>query len=169
MRYNSIFLYLLALFFLYGCSSYKSYDMPVDNGLKQARINVTDGTQKIAVIFPNGNICNEISPAAVSSFSQNANLSADNASVSDSASEQVSSTVSPLEVSSERVECVRISLFHACGLVQSDRMHPEKIADLYLKLVRTCGNWNATTGPVVGSNNTGSQPLPAPSAIDTMQ
>lgn len=128
-----------------GCSSYKSFDAPINSDLQQAKVIITDGTKRIAVLFPNGNVCNEMGPSITNSITESANLSGRHSGVKASGSEQFSTTQVPIEISTERVECLRISMFHACGLAQNSEMKPDAINKLYQQVISSCGKWQEDT------------------------
>ncbi len=118
-------------------------------------VNVSDATRRVAIISPNGNVCSEMSPPAIVNHSAGNNASASGSyqgiQAKLNAASNVNDSAVKLSASSERIECLRISLFHACGLASSEKFTPHDSAALYTKVVQACSRWTPPTVINVGT------------------
>lgn len=139
----------VAMLSLFGCSQFGNQSpygiREFDLTDSKAGINVTDASRRIAVIYPDGSICSEGSPAAMVSraTSLSNSVSAKNSAfeASQSGGYNASSDSAKLSAQSERIQCLNISLFHACGLQAMTDIDNNKVFDLYIKLVESCATW----------------------------
>lgn len=142
-----IFPHLVLMTFLSGCSNFfESESINRFNFDKNSvGIQSADATRRIAIVYPNGNVCSEMTPSVVKSKSIDQSASANagkrNANLDIDESFSSHDEAKKLSVASERIECLRISLFHACGLASVSDLEAEKVKDLYVGLIESCSKW----------------------------
>ncbi len=109
----------------------------------QVGINITDATKRLAIIYPNGRTCSELSPPAVlevdKAFKAGGKVTNPAGITGEGELETKKKTTAvKLLKSTEKIECLRISLFHACALAASEKMTAEQEINLYGKAIKTC-------------------------------
>jgi hypothetical protein len=129
-----------------GCSYFDRADRLRSFDLGDGRkvgINVTDATRRLAVIYPDGRTCSELSPPAVlevdKAFKAGAKVGdTGSGGVDASVDSSKKSTAVQLLTSTEKIECLRISLFHACAMAAAEKMTAGEEIDLYEKVISSC-------------------------------
>jgi|GEM_PF-3323452 len=109
---------------------------------KKVGINVTDATRRLAVVYPDGRICSELSPPAVlevdKAFVAGGEAAISGLPVKANIDSKEKTTAVKLATSTEAIECLRISLFNACSLAANNKLNAEQEVDLYKNIIQQC-------------------------------
>ena len=135
-------------------------EIEFDSKTPKVAINVFDATRRLAVVTPDGRTCSELSPPVVLEVDKKGNFSAQaktpdaiEAGIKGSSVEDQEAV--KLTTTNEAIDCLRISLFNACGL-SSDSVPFSKVtgdgtsvtvvnkADLYLEIIKECNKYAAS-------------------------
>lgn len=153
MKMTFGFLILVFSVVLAGCSTFfdradRLREFEVSPG-KKIGINVTDATRRIAVVHSDGRICSELSPPAVLEVDKAfaAGLQGQTpAGIVGSGNIETRKRSIPVKLttSTEAIECLRISLFNACGLAANNKLNAEQEIDLYKNVIEQCRSMSPT-------------------------
>lgn len=117
----------------------REFDVAPD---KKVGINVTDATRRLAVVYPDGRICSELSPPAVlevdKAFVAGGKAPISGVPVEVNVDSKEKTTAVKLTTSTEAIECLRISLFNVCGLAANNKLNDEQEVDLYKYVIEQC-------------------------------
>ncbi|BBL77415.1 hypothetical protein [Methylomagnum ishizawai] len=133
---------LLVTTILGGCTVFDRADrfreFEVEPG-KKIGINITDATRRLAVIYPDGRICSELSPPAILEVDKAFIAGGETPKTAKLNLEMDKKTAAvKLTTSTEAIECLRISLFNACSLAATNRLPIEQEVHLYKTTIENC-------------------------------
>lgn len=143
---------LLMTFNLSGCASVlldredRLRKHEVNNG--NVGINITTATRRLAIIHPSGRTCSELSPPAViqADSEHKGQIEVDGTPGSESSGSlelerKRQETAVQLLTTNERIECLRMALFHACGIGVQSEMSAKEEGDILSNAIQMCGRW----------------------------
>ncbi len=98
--------------------------------------------RRIAVVYPDGKICSELSPPVVLEVDKALDVIGEapvqGVPVKASLDSKNKTTAVKLTTSTEAIECLRISLFNACSLAANNKLNPDQEVELYKNVIEQC-------------------------------
>ncbi|TGG95421.1 hypothetical protein E4656_03075 [Natronospirillum operosum] len=141
---------MLMMIYLFGCASTlldredRLRKHEVTDG--KVGINITTATRRLAIVQPSGRTCSELSPPAVIQANTSGEIGINSGTQDEivSASGERDETAVKLLETTERIECLRIALFHACGIGVQNEMSADEESKLLQNTIQMCGLWGSS-------------------------
>ncbi len=145
MKNNNKAVLICLIIMLGGCSMFDRADRLRTLEIKPdtiVGINITDATRRIAVIYSDGRICSELSPPAIlevdKAFVAGAKGTVSGVPIEGNVDKKTKTTAVKLTTSTEAIECLRISLFNACGIAANNKLNADQEVSLYREVLDKC-------------------------------